>query len=148
MPVRDYCHQDVVTAGPDDSARGAAILMKERNVGCVVLVDDKGRPVGVVTDRDLVQHVLRRRRDPDATPLSDVAGDQPIATVGADMALSRALARMRQEAVRRVVVVEPGGAVTGILTLDDILPIITKELGMVSDVVATQLAANPAPVSV
>jgi len=148
MSVGEHCRQDVVTARPGDSAREAANLMRSRDVGCLVIVDDDGAPMGVVTDRDLVQRVLRRRRDYDATVLSDVMGEQAVTTVGAGMSLNRALARMRQEAVRRIVVVDPDGALKGILTLDDILPIVSKELGMAVDVVSRQMAANPAPAAV
>jgi hypothetical protein len=61
----------VVTADMDESVLDAACRMRDHRVGCVVVTCD-GRPVGVVTERDLVLRVVAERRDPAMTPLSSV----------------------------------------------------------------------------
>ena len=60
MQIREIMTESVVTAPPDARLQQVAALMRDRNVGSVVLVDDAGRPVGMVTDRDLDDRRARR----------------------------------------------------------------------------------------
>lgn len=109
--------ESVVTADPDASVREVAELMRERNVGSVVLVDSANAPTGFVTDRDLALSVIADGRD-----FGDRAADHasaPVITAGPDTALAEAADAMVRHAVRRLVVVD-GERLTGIVTLDDI----------------------------
>ena len=108
--------ETVVTAPPDRSVREIAEMMRERNVGSVVLIDEQ-RPVGFLTDRDLTVSVLADGRD-----LGDHAADHassPVITANAEMQVEEAAELMVRHGVRRLVIVE-GERLTGILTLDDI----------------------------
>ena len=58
MEIREVMTESVVTATPDAPVRHIAELMRERNVGSVVLVDDSGLPIGFITDRDLAVSVV------------------------------------------------------------------------------------------
>src|SRR3954447_13415652 len=62
--ISEVMTESVVTAPPDCPVRAVAEIMRERNVGSVVLVDGEGLPVGFVTDRDLAVSVLADGRDP------------------------------------------------------------------------------------
>jgi CBS domain-containing protein len=115
--IRDVMTESVVTAVPDSSVREVAELMRERNVGSVVLVDEASAPVGFITDRDLALSVIADGRD-----YGDRAADHassPVITAGPGTALADAADVMVRNAVRRLVVVD-GGRLTGIVTLDDI----------------------------
>jgi CBS domain-containing protein len=115
--IRDVMTESVVTAVPDSSVREVAELMRERNVGSVVLVDEASAPVGFITDRDLALSVIADGRD-----YGDRAADHassPVITAGPGTALAEAADVMVRNAVRRLVVVD-GGRLTGIVTLDDI----------------------------
>jgi CBS domain-containing protein len=108
--------ETVVTAPPDRTVREIAEMMRERNVGSVVLIDEQ-RPVGFLTDRDLTVSVLADGRD-----LGDHAADHassPVITANAEMQVEEAAELMVRHGVRRLVIVE-GERLTGILTLDDI----------------------------
>ena len=62
--LREIMTEQVVTASPATPVRQVAELMRDRNVGSVVLADEAGRPVGIVTDRDLtIRRAGRPRRD-------------------------------------------------------------------------------------
>ena len=63
MEIREVMTESVVTTAPERSVREVAELMRERNVGSVVLVDADGRPVGFITDRDLAIGVLAEGHD-------------------------------------------------------------------------------------
>lgn len=108
--------ETVVTAAPERTVREIAEMMRERNVGSVVLIDDD-RPVGFLTDRDLTVSVLADGRD-----LGDHAADHassPVITASAGMQVEEAAELMVRHGVRRLVIVD-GERLTGILTLDDI----------------------------
>ena len=106
----------VVTAEPARSLRDIAVLMRERNVGSVVLADGT-RPVGFITDRDLALAVAADGRDP-AGRSADHASS-PVITAAPDMDVEEAAEKMIRHGVRRLVVVEAGSLV-GVVTLADI----------------------------
>lgn len=108
--------ETVVTAPPERSVREIAEMMRERNVGSVVLIEQQ-RPVGFLTDRDLTVSVLADGRD-----LGDHAADHastPVITANAEMQVEEAAELMVRHGVRRLVIVD-GERLIGILTLDDI----------------------------
>jgi CBS domain-containing protein len=108
--------ETVVTAPPERSVREIAEMMRERNVGSVVLIEEQ-RPVGFLTDRDLTVSVLADGRD-----LGDHAADHastPVITANAEMQVEEAAELMVRHGVRRLVIVD-GERLIGIITLDDI----------------------------
>src|SRR5689334_15313659 len=107
----------VVTASPGDSVQSVAALMRERGVGSVVLVEDRGSPVGLITDRDLALCVVAEGR-PASDPASEHASS-PVIKAEPDMDVEEAGQRMLRHGVRRLVVVS-GGAIAGVITLDDL----------------------------
>jgi signal-transduction protein with cAMP-binding, CBS, and nucleotidyltransferase domain len=117
MLIREIMTEAVVTASPEAGVRDVAILMRDRNVGSVVLVDGSGRAVGMTTDRDLTINALAETASAD-TPVSRYA-TAPVVTGESDMELDEAAALMVSHKIRRLPVLEQGELV-GIVTLDDI----------------------------
>jgi CBS domain-containing protein len=114
--IREVMTESVVTAAPERTVREIAELMRERNVGSVVLVDGE-RPVGFVTDRDLALSVIADGRE-----FGDHAADHastPVITAGGGMEVEQAGELMVRHAIRRLVVVD-GDRLVGIVTLDDL----------------------------
>jgi CBS domain-containing protein len=106
----------VVTAESVDSLQHVGELMRDRNVGSVVICD-AGRPVGVITDRDLALAVVADRIEPGSS-----AGDhasRPIVTGEVEMDIEEAVAIMIQHRIRRLPVTQGEGLV-GIVTIDDL----------------------------
>jgi CBS domain-containing protein len=108
--------QGVVTAETEDTLRLVGELMRDRNVGSVVICDGD-RPVGVITDRDLTLAVVADRVDPDDPARSQAS--QPIVTGEVEMDIEEAVALMIQHRIRRLPVLE-GGQLVGIVTIDDL----------------------------
>ncbi len=108
--------QGVVTAEIDDTLRSVGELMRERNVGSVVVCDGD-RPVGVITDRDLALAVVADRVDPEDNARSQAS--QPIVTGEVEMDIEEAVAIMIQHRIRRLPVTQGDGLV-GIVTIDDL----------------------------
>jgi CBS domain-containing protein len=121
----------VVTAEPERTVREIAAIMRERNVGSVVLVRD-GRAVGFVTDRDLAVSVLADGRDPSG-PVADHASS-PVIHVAPDMEVDEAAGLMVRHGIRRLVVLD-GQRLAGIVTLDDLVSR-TSDPGVASQVSA------------
>ena len=117
MQLRDIMTRAVVTAGLDTDVLGVARLMRDHNVGSVVLCDPEGEPAAMVTDRDLAVRALAEDR-PTSEPIREHAS-RPLVTGEPDMDLEEAAALMVQHRVRRLPIVDVEGLV-GIVTLDDI----------------------------
>jgi CBS domain-containing protein len=136
VKVRDFCSAQVVTVEPQASLREAAMLMRNRHVGALVVVERKGgveRPVGLLTDRDIVVAVIAV---PGARPEGIRAVDamsQPLVAVREDDNVFEAVEIMQQKAVRRLPVVGADGALRGIVTADDVLRVLSAELGNLAE---------------
>jgi CBS domain-containing protein len=117
MRLYEIMTPEVVTATSEATARQLAALMRDRNVGSVVLVDAAGRPAGMVTDRDLAVDVLAEGLGPE-TP-AEACATAPVVTGEADMELEEAAGLMVSHRIRRLPVMD-GEALVGIVTLDDI----------------------------
>ena len=116
MLLRDVMTAQVVTAGPDRTVREIAELMRERNVGSVVIVNGS-EPVGFVTDRDLTLSVIADGRD-----FGDHVADHassPVISAEPSMDVEEGAELMVRHGVRRLVIVD-GGRLSGIVTLDDL----------------------------
>ena len=116
VQLREIMTAGVVTADPAASALEVAQLMRDHNVGSVVIVEGGTEPVAMVTDRDLTVRVLA------GEDTSDSIGDaatRPLVTGEAGMDLDEAAALMVQHRIRRLPVIEDG-RLAGIVTLDDI----------------------------
>jgi CBS domain-containing protein len=124
MNVFELCQRHVVTVRRHEDLTTAAWMMRERNVGCLVVVEPAGtiggaRPIGMLTDRDIVTNVVARGSDPRTLSVEDVMTRHPI-TVWAHSSIDDALLRMRNGGVRRVPVIDDRGRLAGILALDDV----------------------------
>jgi CBS domain-containing protein len=116
MLLREIMTESVVTASPRTPIRQIAELMRDRNVGSVVL-EDRDRPVGIITDRDLAIGVLAGSGEP-GDPVERCA-TCPVVTGEEDMELEEAAALMVSHRIRRLPVLG-GERLVGIVTLDDI----------------------------
>jgi CBS domain-containing protein len=105
---------------PSDVVGSVAQVMKREEVGSLPVVDEHtNRVIGVITDRDLVLNVLAEARRPDITPIGDVMTPRPV-TCRADEALDCALSALAQHQIRRVPIVNEGGALVGIIAQADV----------------------------
>ena len=116
MLLREIMTSSVVTASPRTPLRRIAELMRDRNVGSVVL-EEGARPVGIITDRDLAIGVLAGAGDPGDA--AERCATSPVVTGEEDMPLEEAAALMVSHRIRRLPVLDAERLV-GIVTLDDI----------------------------
>jgi CBS domain-containing protein len=117
MHLRQIMTSGVVTAGLDADVLKVAQLMRDHNVGSVVLCYPEGEPAAMITDRDLAIRALAENH-PSSEPAREHAST-PLVTGEPDMDLEEAAALMVQHKIRRLPVLD-GGELAGIVTLDDI----------------------------
>ena len=120
----------VVTTERETSLAECARLMRGEHVGSLVVVDESDgvrRPLGIVTDRDIVVEAVALGLDTDTLTAGDIMGSR-LATVGEEEDLIAALARMREHGVRRLPVVDRTGRLAGILTIDNLLEAFSEQL--------------------
>ncbi len=132
MNVGDICTRDVVTVREFDELTAAAQLMREKHVGYLIVVapmleDSSFKPVGVLTDRDIVIAVVARETDARTLRVGDLMTRQPV-VVDENASVGSALRDMRRVGIRRVPVTGRDGRLLGVLSLDDILGAISEEL--------------------
>jgi CBS domain-containing protein len=114
--VRDVMTRAPVTVEPQASVASVARLMRDPNIGAV-LVTEEDHLRGLVSDRDLVVRALAEAADPEQTTVANACSDD-LVTVSPDEDLDRAVELMREHSVRRLPVVE-GDQPVGIVSLAD-----------------------------
>ncbi len=133
MTVGRICIREVDTAETRETVWQAAERMHQRAVGTLVVLNDAQQPIGIVTDRDLVERVLAARRDPNATTVGEVMTCE-VKTISEDAPIESALSLMRRGRLRRVPVVGEQGKLAGLLSLDDVLMLLAEEFVQIGQV--------------
>jgi signal-transduction protein with cAMP-binding, CBS, and nucleotidyltransferase domain len=126
MSVGRICSRVVVTASPKESVLTVARRMEGQNVGSVVIVSADGKPLAIVTDRDVavrcVAHELSAR---DTSVSAIMTGD--LRTVDESVPIEQALRTMASAGTRRLVVTGMEGKLHGVISLDDLMDLIIEE---------------------
>lgn len=125
VSIDEIVATDVVTAQPDTPIANVVAKMAEEEVGSVVIVEDNS-PAGVVTDRSIA---LALENTPDVAnkQAGDLVGDD-VVTGTTEMSVFEALDQLSEETIRRLPIVDEEGSLEGIITLDDLLVLLSSEL--------------------
>lgn len=120
MPERlsEVMTKDPVTVPATASLEEAARLMRDNDIGDVLVVDDTGSLFGIVTDRDIVVEAVAEGIHPSSTSVDEVCTHDPVA-LGPDDAVAAAAKLMSDRAIRRLPIVE-NGSLIGIVSLGDL----------------------------
>jgi CBS domain-containing protein len=143
LDIESICQREPDSIRPDESVAAAAERMRQRTVGSLIVVDQANRPTGIVTDRDLVIRALADARDADTTPVSEVM-TRDVVVAKSDTSLSSALRLMRRGPFRRLPIVNENGALVGLVTLDDMLMRLGRELAEVGGLIEMETPAAAA----
>lgn len=138
MAIGEICNREVVFVLRQTPVDEAARLMREHHVGDVVVVtDENGRrkPIGIVTDRDVMVEVVAAGLDPATLTVEEIMVPD-LATVPEKTGVFEAIRYMRDKGVRRMPVVGEDGELVGILALDDLLELLAEELGALARLIS------------
>ncbi len=130
MSIGEICNRDVVFTLKSSTVQQGAQLMRQHHVGCLVVVEDGSdppTPVGVVTDRDLVVEIMAENVPVERLSIGDVMSDE-LESAREDEGVWDVIQRMRAKGVRRMPVVDVGGGLAGIVTMDDMVELLAEEL--------------------
>jgi len=131
MLVKDIMSSPVTTIGENENVYKAAKLMDKNEVGCIVVTDKNQKPVGIITERDLVRRVLSKNELPSKVKAGKVM-TSPLITVESDENLQEVARKMSKLNVRRLGVVYRG-ALMGIITSKDILAVMPELLEIMQE---------------
>jgi len=131
--VKDYMRKEVLTVDRDMTALEAVKLMKEKRSDYVMVLE-KGRPIGIVTEEDLVEKILAEERDPRETKVYEIMS-QPLVTIDPDAGLSEAAEIMGNKDIRKLPVVKDG-IIYGMITSREIAKYFNKYIDkIVKDII-------------
>lgn len=129
--LSDIATPIVVTASPETTSAQAARLMRQHHVGSLIVVDQQsasGKPLGILTDRDLVLAVMAEGLDPALFTVGDVMSTE-LVTASAGAGLLEATELLNRHRVRRLIVTDDAGRVVGVASLEDLLEALVREFG-------------------
>lgn len=118
LKVEDVMVEDVISVPEKATVRKAAELMNKHEIGCLVVVK-KGKPVGIVTETDMVKRVILKTVDSKKTKVSEIMS-QPIVVGNPQMDIDEASKLMRRRKIKKLPVVKRGHLV-GLVTTTDLV---------------------------
>ena len=119
MKIDEVMNRTVFTCRAHDTLKAATQLMWDHDIGAIVVTDNHNKPIGMVTDRDLLMCAYTSGRALDHQQVAQ-AMSKDIYTVQLGQTVRAAEAMMRGKQVRRLVVVDAAGKLSGILSLNDL----------------------------
>jgi CBS domain-containing protein len=141
MTAGEYCNREVIIVEPTISVTEAAALMRRHHVGDLVVVEKEGeeaRPIGIITDRDIVIEVVAQKIDPDSLTVKDIMSTDPL-RVAETVSLLDTLELMKQHGVRRVLVIADSGGLQGLLSADDAIELIAEQINDLTQLVDREI---------
>lgn len=131
MLVKDIMSSPVVTLNEDETSNKIASLMDDNDLGCVIVTNKTGKPVGIITERDLVLRVIAKNLRPDTIEAKEIM-TSPLVTVEPEATISEAARRMSRLEIRRLVVVYKGNLV-GLVSSRDILAVMPELIEIIQE---------------
>ncbi|MBL4865154.1 MAG: CBS domain-containing protein [Pseudomonadales bacterium] len=130
MNIGSYCNREVITSSADATVREVAQLMRQHHVGIIVIVqptEDGNRPIGIVTDRDLVVELVAQDVPLESVTVTDLMMTDLITAEETDD-LMGTISLMKRKGIRRIPVVSRENDLVGILAVDDVLELISEQM--------------------
>ena len=118
MQVREIMSADAICCSPSTSLTEVAQMMVAQDCGEIPVCDEAGKPIGVVTDRDIVCRVVARNKNPGSLRASDCMSS-PVVTIRPDASVEECAELMESYQIRRVPVVERNGSCCGMVAQAD-----------------------------
>ena len=131
MVVKDIMSSPVITLDEKAASNKVAKLMDRNDLGCVIITNKVGKPVGIITERDLVVRVLAKNLVPDATKAKEIM-TSPLVTIKPEETISEAARRMSRLDIRRLGVVYKGNLM-GVVSSRDILGVMPELIEIIQE---------------
>ncbi len=137
MSLTTLMSKDITSLPLKATVSDAAKFMTDMNVGSVIVMEDDS-PSGLVTDRDIVAKVIAQGKDPNTVKISEIMVS-PVVTISEDKDIVDVTQLMSTHGIRRLPVVDTSGKVVGVISLDDILVLLGKEMQNIASALKIEL---------
>ena len=140
MKIGKVRNREVIVTDKGSNVLEAAKLMRQHHVGSLVVISrdsDGSRPVGIITDRDIVVEILAEEVPLDKVAVEDLM-TKSLIIANEDDDLFDTVRKMRVKGVRRIPVVDAKGLLVGIFTMDDLIELLHEELGNIVSLVTRE----------
>lgn len=131
IPVREVMSTVVITARETDSVEEVAKLMRDKSIGSIIIIDSKGNPTGIITDRDVVTRVVARNLLPSNLQAKDIMST-PLRTVEPSMDIGEAAKLMNERRIRRLLIMDEG-RIVGIITDRSIFSMMPELIDLIAE---------------
>src|SRR3972149_7440878 len=141
MVVKDVMSSPVVTTAEEAPSNHIANLMQESNLGCVIVTNKAGKPIGIITERDLVLRVLAKNLTPASVTAKEIM-TSPLVTIEPEATINDAARRMSKLDIRRLAVLYKDSLV-GIVSSKDILDVMPELIEIIQERTRIEGAGGP-----
>jgi CBS domain-containing protein len=136
MTVYTVCQTSVVSVKPDSTVQFVAELMRDKNIGCVVVTENH-KPVGIITDRDIALRSASLCGEPEMALIESIM-TRDISTIRKDAGIFDAIQEMKATGVRRMPIVDSSGRLVGLLTVDDLIRLLAREMADIARIIGKE----------
>lgn len=137
LKVIDMAVHKVATTTPEKTIQECAAQMRREHVGSLVVIDENAKPLGMITDRDITIEGVAKGLDLARTSVSDLM-TAPVVTAAENEGMVVALARMRENGIRRLPIVDESGRLVGVITNSNLI----KELSELLDSLVRNISSS------
>ena len=130
MIVRDIMAKNIKTVKPDDTVHAAVLKMNKFDIGSVIVVSS-GRPVGIITETNVMRRIVEPRMDPATVWTKDIMSS-PLTTIDENAAIEEAAKIMAQKRINRLPVIK-GNKLVGLISSSDIVKSSPTQLGILDE---------------
>lgn len=148
MSIKNLCRKEAVTVKPETRIEDVTRIMEEKNLGSLIVCQDGtnwkelgirgAKEFGIVTDRDIALKVINNRLDPKTATIDQIMTKKNLIVLREDMGLCEALDQVRNTAIRRFPVIDAEGNLQGIITIDDIIQLLGREMADIAKVLENE----------
>ena len=138
--IGELCSRDVYIVTPAEPLADAVAEIQKRHVGALVVIErkaDQVRPIGVVTDRDAIRAQVVQGKGFRRLTVTDAMTAHPL-TLAESCGIPEAIGQMSTRGVRRAPVVNESGDLVGIVSFDDLLPVVSQQLSALAKLIGDQ----------
>jgi CBS domain-containing protein len=119
LDVEEVMSYPVLSIGPDETVQTAVLQMVEHDISSLIVVNDEGKDIGIITERDVIEKVVAKSKDPKMVRVKEVMSN-PLKKISGDSSILEALEKMRRSKIKKLGV-ERGGKLVGIVSERDLV---------------------------
>lgn len=141
IPVKEIMTRNVISISESKNAQKASKKMLDENVGSLVVLNEKKKPAGILTERDLVRKVISKNREPKKIKVKNIM-TKPLITIDPETDLNKAVRKMRDLDIKKLPIVKENDLL-GILTESDVLTVSPALNDVLEEVARINQARGP-----